>query len=90
MVRNGLFTMVSIVRTGPTNVLFYINGDPVATTGSFNDPASSLQSLLVGVDRAGQHHLDGNIWLLQIWSTALTPGDVANLFIHQVRGAAWP
>jgi len=89
-VRNGLFSMVTIVRTRPTNVQFYINGNPVATTGSFADPGSSANSLVVGVDRAGGHHLDGNIWLLQIWGTPLAPGDVANLYFNQVSGVPWP
>ena len=89
-VRNVLFTMVTVVRTGPTNVVFYINGNRVATTGTFGDPAPSADSLIVGVDRSGQHHLDGNIWLLQIWSSALPAGDVANLYFHQVTGVPWP
>jgi hypothetical protein len=87
---NGLFTMVTIVRTGPTNVLIYINGDQVATTGSFASPASSPNSLILGVDQAGDHHLDGNIWLTQIWSTPLSPTDISNLYFNQVTGVPWP
>lgn len=87
---NGLFTMVTIVRTGPTTVLIYINGDQVPTTGSFISPASGPNSFVLGVDQAGAHHLDGNIWLTQIWSTPLSPTDIANLYFNQVSGVPWP
>jgi hypothetical protein len=36
------------------------------------------------------HFLDGNIWLLQIWGTPLTSGDVANLYLNQSSGFPWP
>jgi hypothetical protein len=87
---NGLFTMVTIVRTGPTTVLIYINGEQAATAGGFADPASSTNSLIFGVDRAGAHFLDGNIWLPQIWSTPLSSSQVADLYFKQVAGYPWP
>jgi hypothetical protein len=86
----GLFTMVTIVRTGPSTVLIYSNGKQVTTGGSFACPASSTNSLILGVDRAGEHHLDGNIWLTQIWSNPLSSADIANLYFNQLNGYAWP
>ena len=82
--------MVTIVRTGPTNVLVYINGIQAATTGSITSPASSTNSLLFGVDRAGAHYLDGDIWLPQIWGEALPPTSIANLYLIQSLGRPWP
>jgi hypothetical protein len=89
-VKNGLFTMVTLVRTDATNVLIYLNGNKTATTGSFMSPAISSQSLLVGRDRAGMHFLDGNLWLLQMWNEPLTPSDVVNLYLNQISGLPWP
>lgn len=86
----GVFTMVTIVRTGPTTALIYINGAPAATTGSITIPASSTNSLVIGTDRAGAHHLDGDLCLPQIWSEALPPTAIANLYLIQSAGKPWP
>jgi hypothetical protein len=46
--------------------------------------------LVIGKDQAGQHFLDGDIWLTQIWGKALSPTDIANLFYNQETGTIWP
>jgi hypothetical protein len=84
------WTMVTIVRTGPTDALIYINGIQTATSGSITSPASSTDSLIIGADRAGAHYLDGDIWLPQIWGEALPPTAVANLYFMQSQGYPWP
>ena len=72
------------------NALIYRNGIQTATTGSITSPASSTNSLIFGVDRAGAHYLDGNIWLPQIWGEALPATSVANLYFNQLYGNPWP
>jgi hypothetical protein len=88
--QNGIFTMITIVRSGPTNAAIYINGIQAATTGSIVVPAPSTNSLLIGTDVAMSHFLDGDIWLPQIWGEALAPTDIANLYFQQVLGQPWP
>jgi predicted Zn-dependent protease len=86
----GDWTMITIVRSGPTSVQIYINGIQVATSGSFTNPLSSVNSLLLGVDRAGAHFLDGDLWLPQIWGEALPATAIANLYFQQSLGIPWP
>ena len=86
------WNMVTVTRAGTNTPWIYINGLQVATTGTFTDPASSANSLIfgLGVDSDGATDLDGNIWLPQIWSTNLSPTDVANLYLIQLSGVPWP
>jgi hypothetical protein len=88
------WNMVTIVRTGPTNALIYINGVPAATTGSIVSPAPSTNSLILGVNRTGAgfgtNYLDGDIWLTQIWGEALPATSIANLYFNQASGHPWP
>ena len=84
------FSMVTVTRDGVHAPLIYINGAPVATGGSFVNPGSSGDSLVAGVSKISSGYLDGNISLLQIWNTTLSPGDVANLYLNQMSGNAWP
>ncbi len=86
----GEYTMVTIVRTGPTNALIYLNGIQAPTTGSITIPAPSTNSLIFGVDRARAHYLDGNMWLPQIWGEALPATAIANLYFSQSSGYPWP
>lgn len=86
----GLFTMITIVRTGPTELLIYINGNPVSTFGSIVSPASSDKSLMIGTDRAGAHNYDGDLSAPQIWGNALSPRAIANLYLIQSSGQLWP
>jgi hypothetical protein len=88
--QDGIFTMVTVVRTAPTNALIYINGVRTATTGEITIPDSSTNSLLIGVDRAGAHTLDGDLWLPQIWGEALPATSIANLYLMQSSGRPWP
>ena len=86
----GLFTMVTIVRTSTTNIAIYINGNSVPVTGQVISPAASTNSLVFGVDRLGQHTLDGDLALPQIWNEALPPTAIANLYLIQSSGKPWP
>jgi hypothetical protein len=38
----------------------------------------------------GNNDYDGDLWLPQIWSTNLSPIDVANLYYRQKTGIPWP
>jgi hypothetical protein len=86
----GQYTMVTLVRTGPTNALIYINGFRAATTGNLIVPAATTNSLRIGMDRLRGNFFNGNMWLVQVWSGALAPTDVANLFFIQSYGQPWP
>ena len=86
----SIYAMVTITWDGTHIPLIYINGALVATSGSFANPASSGDSLVIGVSKISSGYLDGDIGLLQIWNTALSPGDVANLYINQLSGSPWP
>ena len=89
------WTMVTIVRGNGNAIAIYFNGVQVVTTGSFSSPASSTNDLTFGTsllfpDVQGPPWYDGDMWQPQIWSTALTPTEVANLYFQQVGGADWP
>jgi hypothetical protein len=86
----SVYNMVTITRNGANTPLVYINGGLASTTGTFVNPAPSTNSLVFGVSRSGGHYLDGNIWQPQIWDKALSPQDIANLYIHQLSGVPWP
>ncbi len=86
----GTYDMVTITRNANGTPLIYINGSPVATSGSFLSPASSGTSLVAGVNRNGSNFFDGDMWLLQIWSTSLSATEVATLYFNQLPGVPWP
>ncbi|MDR3456887.1 MAG: LamG domain-containing protein [Verrucomicrobiae bacterium] len=85
-----MYAMVTITRDGTNVPLIYINGALVATSGSFVNPGSSGDSLVVGVSKISANNLDGDLGLLQIWNIALSSSDVANLYINQLSGNPWP
>jgi len=87
---SSYYNMVTVTRNGTNTPLIYINGNLVATVGSFVSPAPSTNSLLLGVSSTGSNWLDGNIGQPQIWHTNLSSSDVANLYIHQLAGIPWP
>jgi len=87
---NNAWTMVTIVREEPTNTVIYINGLQ-ETNGNVADAASSSgNTLRIGEDYADASHLDGNSWLIQVWSQPLTAASVANLYLAQRQGVASP
>jgi hypothetical protein len=88
-VQNANWDMVSVVRTSLTNAIIYLNGG-AAVSGYITSPASSTNTLKLGVDPAFTNDLDGNLWLPQIWSTNLSPSDIANLYYNQRNGIRWP
>jgi len=87
-VSTALWNMVTCVWDG-VNGYIYIDGIP-AVSGSFSDPASSGNSLVIGQDDDDANFYDGDMWLPQIWSSALTPTDIANLYFTQSQGIIWP
>jgi hypothetical protein len=63
------------------------------TSYGFASPASSTNYLIFGLGTAntnGVSDLDGDMWLPQIWSTNLSPSDIANLYYNQQNGIPWP
>jgi hypothetical protein len=86
----GKFNMVTIVRSGLTNLAIYINGIQVATTGGIVVPASSSSGLVIGMDGLNGGFLDGDLWQPQIWAEALPATAVANLYLIQSSGRPWP
>jgi hypothetical protein len=81
--------MVTCVWNG-TKAFIYIDGIQVAVTGVFYQPGSSNNSLKIGQDGSGFNFYDGNLWQPQIWSSELSPSDIANLYFNQVQGMLWP
>jgi hypothetical protein len=87
--QNETWTMVTVVRTASTNSVIYINGRQMAD-GNLPSPSSSAISLKFGVDPTLSNHLDGNIWLPQIWGEALPGTAVLTLYNNQLSGIPWP
>jgi hypothetical protein len=85
----GVWNMLTIVRSVDTNTTIYINGLPVVS-GDLPSPGPSGASLKFAVDPDSTNYYDGDIWLPQIWSSALSPVDVANLYFNQLSGSPWP
>jgi hypothetical protein len=63
-----------------------------ADSRTLASPATSTNPLVFGLGTAnnGLSDYDGNLWLPQIWSTNLTPTDIANLYYNQKNGIPWP
>jgi len=53
-------------------------------------PGASTNTLKLGVGPALTNFYDGNLWLIQLWSTNLSPSDIANLYFNQKKGVPWP
>lgn len=89
---NGYYNMVTITREGTGLPIIYLNGSPQATLGSFTNPASTSNPLILGVGTNvnGLINYDGNMWQPQVWSVALSPQQVANLYFNQAAGFPWP
>lgn len=86
------YDMITITRDGANTPLTYVDGVLMATTGTFINPAPSTNSLILGYGTfaSGTFSYDGNMWEPQIWSIALSPQQVANLFFNQRIGYPWP
>ena len=85
--------MVTVTYDGTNNLLIYLNAAIQQTTNSFASPAPSSKPLIFGFGTAntnGPSDYDGDMWLPQIWSTNLSPSDIANLFQQQKFGIPWP
>ena len=88
----GEWYMITVTYDGTNAPLIYINAAVQETTGTFKSPAPSLNYLIFGLGTGnnGYSDLDGDMWLPQIWSTNLSPSDIANLFQQQKYGIPWP
>jgi hypothetical protein len=89
----GEWNMVTITYDGINTPLIYVNAEVWETDYTFKSPASSTKNLILGLGKAnpnGASHLDGDMWLPQIWSINLSPSEVANLFFNQKNGNPWP
>jgi len=87
--QNWTWDMITVVRTSLTNATIYANGSPVVS-GYIPSPTFSTDTLKIGVDPVGTNNYDGNLWLIQVWTTNLSPSDVANLYYNQARGVLYP
>jgi hypothetical protein len=87
--QNWTWDMVSVVRTSLTNVIIYVNGS-ADVSGYFPCPNSSTNTLKIAIDPVETNIYDGNLWLIQVWTTNLSPSDIANLYYNQGRGIPWP
>jgi hypothetical protein len=88
----GEWYMITITYDGTNTPLIYVNATLQATTGTFQCPAPSSNNLVFGHEALsdGNNDYDGDLWLPQIWSTNLSPIDVANLYYRQKTGIPWP
>lgn len=76
-IESSAWTLVGVSRSG-TGGQFYINGEPVATTGALTDAISVAagDKFYIGVDGSGVANFwDGNIAFPEIWGRELTYAD---------------
>ncbi len=82
-----------ITVSAMTNARIYING-VLSGSGSVTCPAPATHTLQFGQSPANSGYttpnLDGDLWLPQMWSTALSPADVGLLYKNQLSGHPWP
>jgi hypothetical protein len=81
------FTMLTFVRTSTTAVSIYANGILQPTVGSFMNPASCTDSLLIG----GYHGaksliLDGDIGTVRVYGRPLQPNEITALYNNGISG----
>ncbi len=87
--QNDEWDMVTVVRTGLTGPLLYINGHLVDSK-NLPSPSSSPSSLKFASNPAFNDSYNGDLWLPQIWSTPLSAQQVASLYFNQKAGFPWP
>ena len=94
---NGAYyNMVTVTGDGTNTPLIYVNASPMATglygSGPFQYPATSVNILTfgVGTNAQGVFEYDGDMWQPQIWSIALSPAQIATLYLEQQSGYPWP
>jgi hypothetical protein len=76
----GQWSMITVVRTGPTTVQIYRNGLLQNTAGSFANPAPSSYPLLFGDDYAGNQY-DGDLGTIRIYSRPLSASEINALYL---------
>ena len=76
---NGTWTMVTVVRTGPSTVSIYANGLLQNTLGSFGNPAPSSNPVIFGDDFVGNQY-DGDLGTIRIYDRPLSPSEVSALY----------
>lgn len=81
-----VWTMLTIARTGPTTVLIYANGILQNTVGSFMDPASCGESVLLGGYQEFSLHLDGDIGVTRIYDRVLSTNEINTLYTNAITG----
>jgi hypothetical protein len=88
----GEWHMVTLTCDGINAPLIYIDGKVSSPSNPFRIPASSTNYLVFGheANSDGNNDFDGDMWLPQIWSTNLSPANIANLYYREKNGIPWP
>jgi hypothetical protein len=80
------FTMLTFVRTSATAVSIYANGILQPTIGSFMNPASCSDSLVIGGYHGANLILDGDIGVVRVYGRVLQPGEITTLYTNGITG----
>jgi hypothetical protein len=80
------WTMLTFVRTSATQVLIYANGLLQPTVGSFMNPASCSDSLLIGAYHPFNLILDGDIGVTRIYNRPLSTNEIGTLYTNGITG----
>ena len=81
---SSVWQLVGIVRDGSAGQ-FYMDGDPIATTGSLTDPVSvaAADIFYVGAQAGAANFWDGGIAFPEIWERALTASEWKAIFASE-------
>ncbi|HKO96860.1 MAG TPA: LamG-like jellyroll fold domain-containing protein, partial [Pyrinomonadaceae bacterium] len=89
VIPQGVFTHVAVTYDG-TNVVFYIDGVAVNTTGATGAIPVNALPLRIGADQAGNFGFAGLIDEVEIFSRALAAGEINDIFTAGTGGKCKP
>jgi hypothetical protein len=80
----GQWSMLTAVRTDASTVLIYKNAVLQATSGSFANPTSCTDSLLIGDYHGGGIHYFGDMGVVRIYDRPLATNEITSLYTNSV------
>jgi hypothetical protein len=77
------WTMLTVVRDGPTSVEMYQNGYQIPTVGVFTNPASSSSNLLFGTDQTSLNDYDGDMGMVRIYARPISQLEIWQIYDNE-------
>jgi hypothetical protein len=84
------WTMLTVVRDGPTSVKMYQNGYQIPTVGAFANPACSSSNLLFGTDQTRPNDYDGDMGIVRIYNRPISQLEIWRIYDSEFTNGTAP